>query len=76
MVSIYIYIFIFFFLNLGLGEMALQRFPHMRPRILEVQKTPAFEVRDLRWIADCLGFAIRLSMGEDRMIVEVEDADT
>lgn len=61
----------------SLGEIALQQFPSIQQRILQVWKESSFEVEDLRWIAECMGGTIRLSMGSDtyKAIVDTQGSE-
>lgn len=46
------------------GNETLVRFPHLRAEVEEVQRSGSFCVEDLRWIAPCLGIAVRCSIEE------------
>ena len=47
------------------GSAALDLCPGFQNDILRVQREPAFEIADLRWISAVLGFGIRLTIAEE-----------
>ena len=44
------------------GETALERFPELRDNIMSVVTHGSFEIVDLKWISECLGMQIRLTV--------------
>ena len=44
------------------GETALERFPELRDKIMSVVEHGSFEIVDLKWISECLGMQIRLTV--------------